>query len=252
MLYGVLDYDLTPDTTISAGVSQQRQSGNSWLLGLPTWNDFTLLDIDRGRALNTDWSYADRRITDVFASVEHRFGADWALKFSASRQKFDSDTLRINPTGPIDRATGGFADIFSRYETGNHSKAVDLNLQGGFGMWGRQHKLLVGADWRESNAHQNMYALSEVYPPGSIGLGNFDQLNGSRPDVLFPWFTFPAYGATQRASTPACSLRPATGCMSSSVAAMAITNTTRSTTTMTARPGRCCPRPRTASRIPAS
>ncbi|WP_074966957.1 TonB-dependent siderophore receptor [Paracoccus aminovorans] len=199
VLYGVLEYDLTPDTTISAGISQQRQKGNTWFLGLPTWSDFQLLDIDRGRALNTDWSYADRKITDVFAGVEHRFGADWVLKFSAMRQKFDSDTLRINPTGPIDRETGTFADVFSRYEeTGNHSKAADLNLQGRFRAWGREHRLLVGADWRDSDAHQNMYSLSEVFAPGTIGLDNFDQLNGVRPEVLYPWFTFPAYGATQK------------------------------------------------------
>lgn len=129
LLYGILEYDLTPDTTVSAGISQQRQKGNSWLLGLPTWSDFSLLDINRGRALNTSWSYADRRITDIFATVEHRFGPDWTLTFSAMRQKYNSDTLRINPTGPIDRATGTFAGVFSRYEeAGNHSKAVDLNL----------------------------------------------------------------------------------------------------------------------------
>lgn len=199
LLYGILEYDLTPDTTVSAGISQQRQKGNSWLLGLPTWSDFSLLDIDRGRALNTNWSYADRRITDIFATVEHRFGPDWTLTFSAMRQKYDSDTLRINPTGPINRATGTFPDAFSRHEeTGNHSKAVDLNLQGGFSAWGRQYRLLIGADWRDSDAHQNMYALSDVFMPGSIGLGNFDQLNGLRPDVLQPWFTFPYYGATQK------------------------------------------------------
>ncbi|WP_170293957.1 TonB-dependent siderophore receptor [Paracoccus limosus] len=199
VLYGVLEYDLTPDTTISAGISQQRQKGNTWFMGLPTWDDFRLLDIDRGRALNTDWAYANRKITDVFASVEHRLGADWTLKFSAMRQKFDSDTLRINPTGPISRETGTFADVFSRFEeTGNHSKAADLNLESRFNLWGREHKLLVGADWRKSDAHQNMYVLSEVHAPDTIGLDDFDQLNGARPDVLFPWFTFPAYGATQK------------------------------------------------------
>ncbi|MBT0778912.1 hypothetical protein KF941_05590 [Paracoccus sp. pheM1] len=46
VLYGVLEYDLTPDTTVSAGVSYQRQKGNKWFLGLPTWDDFQLMDID--------------------------------------------------------------------------------------------------------------------------------------------------------------------------------------------------------------
>ncbi len=46
VLYGVLEYDLTPDTTVSAGVSYQRQKGNKWFLGLPTWDDFQFMDID--------------------------------------------------------------------------------------------------------------------------------------------------------------------------------------------------------------
>lgn len=199
VLYGILEYDLTPDTTVSAGISQQRESGNKWFMGLPTYSDFQLLDIDRGRALNTTWSYADRKIINVFASVEHRFNDDWTLKFAAMQQRFDSDTLRINPTGPVDRETGHFYDAFARSEkTGNHSKAVDLNLNGRFSAWGRDHKLMLGADWRESNAHQDMYTLSEVFFPETISLGNFGDLNGHRPDELFPWFTFPAYGATQK------------------------------------------------------
>ncbi|REG47771.1 outer membrane receptor for ferric coprogen and ferric-rhodotorulic acid [Paracoccus versutus] len=193
VLYGVLEYDLTPDTTVSARVSYQRQKGNKWFLGLPTWDDFQLMDIDRSRALTTDWAYVDHRIKDVFATVEHRISPDWTLKLSAMRQSFESDTMRINPTGPIDRETGNFAGVFSRYEeTGNHSKAADLSLQGQFGLWGRQHKLLIGADWRESNAHQWMYSLDQVLYPGMVGLDNFDTLNGIDPTILYPWYLWPA------------------------------------------------------------
>lgn len=110
------------------------------------------------------------------------------LKLSAMRQSFESDTMRINPTGPIDRETGNFAGVFSRYEeTGNHSKAADLSLQGQFGLWGRQHKLLIGA----SNAHQWMYSLDQVLYPGMVGLDNFDTLNGIDPTILYPWYLWP-------------------------------------------------------------
>lgn len=199
VLYGVLEYDLTPSTVVSAGISYQRQKGNKWFLGLPTYDDFQLMDIDRSRALTTDWAYVDHEIKDVFATVEHQINPDWTLKFSAMRQTFDSDTMRINPTGPINRETGNFADVFSRYEeTGNHSKAADLSLEGQFNLWGRQHKLLVGADWRESHAHQWMYALHQALFPDQFGLGNFSDLNDIQPTILHPWYLWPAYGATQK------------------------------------------------------
>ncbi len=34
VLYGILEYDLTPSTTLSAGVSYQRQYGTMWQRGL--------------------------------------------------------------------------------------------------------------------------------------------------------------------------------------------------------------------------
>lgn len=157
VLYGVLEYDLTPDAMVSAGLSDQRTQGNRWFMGQATWDDFGFLGLDRGRTLNTRWSDMDQEITDIFAAVEHRINPDWTLKFSAMKQVYDSDTLRISPTGPVSRDTGQFQDVFARYEAvGNRSRAAGLSLEGQFDMFGRQHKLLVGADWCKSHVLQEM------------------------------------------------------------------------------------------------
>ncbi|MDK8873217.1 TonB-dependent receptor plug domain-containing protein [Paracoccus sp. SSJ] len=189
VLYGILEYDLTPSTTVSAGISYQNQRGNKWFLGLPTYDDYGLVDLGRDVALTPDWTFADHAISEVFAGVEHQFGSDWTLRFNAMRQKYDSETLQMTLDGPVDRETGRFGEgmVGSLYEkTGNHSKAVDLSLNGRFHIWGRDHKLLVGTAWRDSNAHQLDYVIDQADFPDDITIWNFHELSFVRPAVLGP------------------------------------------------------------------
>lgn len=199
VLYGILEYDLAPDTVVHAGVSYQKRQGVTWTGGIPGYLDGTLPDLDRGIALTTDWARSDHTVKEVFAGIEHRFSPDWTLRASAMAQDYAADMLWLVMAGPLSPDGDRFNQISSSYqESGNRSKAVDVSLDGRFDMWGRQHKLLVGADWRQSRARQHGYALDQEVFPEVIGLDNLSDLNLIRPNVTVPFSIWPGYGSTQR------------------------------------------------------
>ncbi|MEL5879207.1 TonB-dependent siderophore receptor [Cereibacter sphaeroides] len=197
--YGILEYDLTPDTTIHAGATYQHQNGIRWAKGLPTYTDGTQLGLDRGIALNTDWSTRETTTWDMFIGAEHRFSEDWTLNFSAMRQRFDYRYTELSVGGPVDPATGVIGDpgAFSE-DAGNHSDAVDLSISGRFEAWGREHKLVAGADWRRSDGKQirNLYETS--FPDGSLTIGDFPGLDLPPATLTGATTGWPAYGAKQQ------------------------------------------------------
>ncbi|UFS67917.1 TonB-dependent siderophore receptor (plasmid) [Paracoccus denitrificans] len=199
VLYGILEYDLTPSTTLSAGVSYQRQYGTMWQRGLPTYADGSQLGLPRDVALTVDWAKREQTIRELFASVEHRFDSDWTLKFSAARQRFDFDYLNLSLGGPIDPLTGSFGapDAFSE-DDGNHSDGVDLSLSGRFDAWGREYKLTMGADWRRSYGKQMRNRVGTAFPDGEIGVDDFPGLDLPAPVRGRAGSGWPTFGSKQQ------------------------------------------------------
>jgi len=198
VLYGVLEYDLAPSTLLSGGVAYQHLNGNRWQSGLPTYTDGSQIGLPRDVALTIDWARRDETIRETFLALEHDFNSDWTLKASAMRQRFDYDYLRLNTNGPVDPATGSFGQptMFSE-ANGNHADVVDLNLTGRFDAWGRDYKLVAGADWRRSYGKQIRYNVSPNALPGDFGIGDFPGLELPEPEVTTRNHGWPAWGAKQ-------------------------------------------------------
>ena len=199
LLYGILEYDLTPSTTISAAISYQHQYGTRWSTGLPTYTDGSQLDLPRDVALTADWAKRDTTTREFYLSAEHRFNDDWTLKLSAMRQRFDYDYMQLSVGGPVDPATGVFGDpdAFSE-DAGNHSDGVDLNISGRFNAWGRDYKLTAGADWRRSDGKQIRNGFVTAFPDGALTVDDFPGLDLPAPVLTGATTGWPAFGAKQQ------------------------------------------------------
>lgn len=199
VLYGVLEYDLTPSTVLSAGLSYQHLSGNRWQGGLPTYIDGTHVDVPRDVALTVDWARRNENIREVFTSIEHEFNPDWKLKASAMRQRYEFDYLRLGTPGPIDPVTGSFGQpSMSSEADGNNSNVFDVNVTGRFDAWGREYKLVAGVDWRRSYGKQLRYNVSPNQLPGDFGIGDFPGLELPEPTIGTLNHGWPAWGGKQQ------------------------------------------------------
>lgn len=197
VLYGVLETDLGPSTLLRAGISHQKVDGAFWPNGLPTYIGGGDIGIDRGRALTADWSRRKQTVREVFATFEHAFSPDWSVRLNLARQKFDSNTLGLVVGGPIDPATRAYDFMRVRATTnGNHADTADLGVTGRFDLWGRQHQLVAGLDWRDSKAISMHRYTDSDYPDATLD-SVFNGAAYGPPGVGGYESGWPAYGARQ-------------------------------------------------------
>ncbi|WP_239989988.1 TonB-dependent siderophore receptor [Corticimicrobacter populi] len=172
-LYLALDYDLTPDTTLGAGVLVSRLRSTPFFGGLPRFSDGSDLGLKRSTFLGADWNQWDRNETQVFADLTHQFNSDWRLKIAASHARETSITSALDATGAVDPATltGPKRNAWN-YDKSSEHFGFDANINGRFSVWGMPQDLLVGASMSRLTSsdrieYNSNYAPLDVFNPDS-------------------------------------------------------------------------------------
>jgi outer membrane receptor for ferric coprogen and ferric-rhodotorulic acid len=147
VLYGVVEADLTPATLVRAGASRQETTPNASFWGaLPTFytdGGLTRLPVSTNTA--PDWAYWDTTNTNYFVNAEHRFANDWRLSFNYNRLINKQSSQLLYLFGSIDRATGaGLATWPYKSDGRTAQDSFDLQLHGGYSLFGREHEFTVG------------------------------------------------------------------------------------------------------------
>lgn len=152
-VYGVIEADITPTTTVSLGAGYQKRHWLPAMMGLPRYKDGGDLGLPRSTFLSTPWTHWNFESTQVFADVVHQFDSDWQLKLSAVSDHETSDLKYAYVTGAIDRTTLAGATLAggaNAYD--NRQLALDANLTGAFQAFGRRHEVVLGANWYDRQA----------------------------------------------------------------------------------------------------
>jgi len=148
-IYGVLEYDLTPQTTLAAGYRHQEYTldGPDTLGVLPRSSDGSDLGLSRSTAIGPKWGESKKRVDEVFADVRHRFNERWTATVSASYQESAWDGVSMLYNGTINPATGTGAFIYPYIGSDSYANTgLDANVTGRFDWFGREHKLMFGAN----------------------------------------------------------------------------------------------------------
>lgn len=114
--YGTVEWDITPDTTVSVGAAQQRVRA-SIDQGLPAHADGRLADLPRSAFAGLRANRQDLETTDVFAELEHRLDGGGLVRLSARdidrtafyRSARANSALSDNATSPWRPWTATFA-----------------------------------------------------------------------------------------------------------------------------------------------
>lgn len=183
--YGIVEADLTRNTTVSLGYDFQdiTPKGSTWG-GLPLWfSDGTQASYPRSRNYAQDWSYWDNTVKTAFAEVEHRFGNGWRFRALANQYRTDYDAELLGLVGRPDRTTGlgvfpsGAYPVALASDGRSRQNTFDVMASGPFDLLGRQHELVVGAMTSRRTASQedippfyasvfpvDIYTLSPAFP----------------------------------------------------------------------------------------
>lgn len=149
LAYGVLEADLTPDTTVTVGATYNKRNSSYQGYGLPHASTGEDLRLPRNTFLSGADDRSRKTTRTVFAQLTHRFDADWRLNLALNHETANQERYDHYFRGAPDLLTGvgtASAGTNLQYER-VHNNAVDAALSGKFSLLGRQHDVVLGASW---------------------------------------------------------------------------------------------------------
>lgn len=154
LLFGTLQATPRQGTQLTFGLLYDKIVQNQGGPGLPRYSDGGDLGLARSANLSAQWAKQDIESIDTFLRLEQDFGSSWRLRMNLTRNQQDSDYDEMFAYGHVDRLDGsGVAmvpyDTFTRVT----QEGVDVTLRGVFELFGREHKVFLGADWQKIDAH---------------------------------------------------------------------------------------------------
>ena len=146
--YGALDFDLTPDTTLGLGIAYSLLKGNGSLYrGVPRYADGQPLDVSRSTYPGADWNDAERRETQVFLDLEHRFSEDWKLSASGIYIEEDWESRFSAAHGLVAVGTSTVNGTGYDYDYSASNAGMDIQLSGRLETLGLSHDLVLGGNY---------------------------------------------------------------------------------------------------------
>lgn len=171
LLYGALDYDVTPQTTFTSSLSLQRNQ-----LDDVTARGFPFLSADQPKAVTpftwkdnpaSDFAYTDLDRVHLLVGLEHRFTDDWFSKVNYNYTKTESDRLYsvagaggggVALSGDISRngqtilRKGQMMVSSGRFHVKPTTHSIDAHFSGKFNAFGKKHDVVLGANAFQSKS----------------------------------------------------------------------------------------------------
>lgn len=165
-VYGVVDGQLTDNSTLTLGLSYQdaNTDGNMW--GGLTFNyaDGTQAEWDVGASPTQEWTMWDTINTTAFVEYAYIFDNNWEVKATFNRQKFEAeDKLHYaydpvfnandpDSVGVFDSETNlGLYSYPGRYDDDYTADLFDITTIGGYSLFGKEHEVTFGISQAKSD-----------------------------------------------------------------------------------------------------
>ncbi|WP_460141639.1 TonB-dependent siderophore receptor [Pseudomonas sp. S2_E01] len=189
-VYGIVDIDLTPDTVWTIGASNQNTDIRGAQRSLPAYRytnaageaAMSLPDPSRKNFYGEDWNRDYFWSTAVFTELEHQLGDGWKTKLSLRHadNNYDLTQAYARNGGGIDPADNLVSMNSIMFDYREKQDEADVYVDGPFNFLGREHKVLVGANYSRSEFASNGGYFSNF-------LGDVD-LDNPQPDFAYPAF----------------------------------------------------------------
>ncbi|WP_312936402.1 TonB-dependent siderophore receptor [Pseudomonas sp.] len=178
LFYAVTEADLSDDTTLTLGYSNQKDKTNyfwgSSMVGL----DGHHLNLPRSYNPGTSWENKDQEVNTVFAELRHQLANDWKLQVNANYAEQDalfsgSYQSRWAEDHSLQRT------VYQASHDENQA-GVDAFASGPFQAFGRTHELVVGASRRIYDMTTQSYSPYDMQWPLDAGKPNFTKSGRDR------------------------------------------------------------------------
>jgi outer-membrane receptor for ferric coprogen and ferric-rhodotorulic acid len=192
--FGVVEYDFTPTSTLTAGGSYQRDDALPLFSPIPTYEDGSDAHLPRSTSLTFPWAFYNTRIGQAYLQFRQRFTDDWILKLeTASGQTtvdFGYGTFANGSISNVTHMLNAPQVLFSADPNEYMLRTADATLTGKLDWFGMRERIAVGGDFMRVNLRQD----EEFYPSFGPTVSNVltfdpkmypDPRSTRRPDIVF-------------------------------------------------------------------
>ena len=149
IVYGTLEYDLQPSTTLAVGLTWQ-DIDSTLHHGLPSTADGSLIDFPRETAIAAPWSVQDIESKDAFVELEHALTGGGLVKF-IGRYNEGFDLYKGPRASSWIEEDGALTVENSLFQADTEDTSADIFAQLPLQVFGREHQLTLGVDYRRSD-----------------------------------------------------------------------------------------------------
>ncbi|HCF4382406.1 TPA: Fe(3+)-pyochelin receptor FptA [Pseudomonas aeruginosa] len=183
LLYGVTEFDLSPDTLLTVGAQYQHIDSITNMAGVPMAKDGSNLGLSRDTYLDVDWDRFKWDTYRGFGSLEQQLGGGWKGKVSAEYQEADSRLRYAGSFGAIDPQTGDGGQLTgAAYKFKSIQRSLDANLNGPVRLFGLTHELLGGVTYAQGETRQDTARFLNL-PNTSVNVYRWDPHGVPRPQI---------------------------------------------------------------------
>lgn len=179
-LYGVIEADLSPDTTIRVGADylETTSDGAAWGTVPLFFSDGTRTNLPRSYSAAARWNVWNRKMLNVFGRVDQNLGGDWQARLSYNYRTLDSESLLFAGSAGFPNRDGTGMGVWNFYGSNAQKEhAFDAYLSGPVQLFGRTHEVVLGA-----NHYKREF---DVFYGGIVGdypaFGNIFTWDGNTP-----------------------------------------------------------------------
>ncbi|TER07917.1 TonB-dependent siderophore receptor [Pseudomonas aeruginosa] len=183
LLYGVTEFDLSPDTLLTVGAQYQHIDSITNMAGVPMAKDGSNLGLSRDTYLDVDWDRFKWDTYRAFGSLEQQLGGGWKGKVSAEYQEADSRLRYAGSFGAIDPQTGDGGQLTgAAYKFKSIQRSLDANLNGPVRLFGLTHELLGGVTYAQGETRQDTAHFLNL-PNTPVNVYRWDPHGVPRPQI---------------------------------------------------------------------
>lgn len=172
VFYGVIEADITDNTTASIGADYQNNKPKSSTWGgiayFNTKGDFN--NMPESFNNSASWSSMNQHSQNIFGKVEHFFNNDWKLNFQLANMVngYDAEIGGITMGLPNPDTGSGTILVAGKYKGKTTYKNADLSLSGDIEIFKRTHNLSFGVSssnrkWQNDGYNPQYYFVPDYY-----------------------------------------------------------------------------------------
>jgi len=177
LFYAITEADLSDDTTLTLGFSNQKDKTNYFWGASMVGLDGHHLNLPRSYNPGTPWENKDQEINTVFAEVRQRLANDWKLQVNAN---YSEQNALFSGSYQSRWVNNTLARTVYQSAHDENQAGVDAFVSGPFEALGRTHELVVGASKRIYDMTTHNYAPYDPNWPIDAGKPNFTHTGNSR------------------------------------------------------------------------